>query len=119
MNNDTNTHGNNNSIIHMNYYRRNNIRHRRKKIVYNETAYLDTFPYRFNATLDIENYTPKGGNRFVEWKDGDSPYIINDDVRIASDKAARIRREHVKNSMKHGKYFGRHFLMIKDDNSFY
>ncbi len=50
----------------------------------------------------MQNYEVKGGKRFSEWMDGDSPYEINDDTIAASDKAARIRREHVKASMKHG-----------------
>lgn len=63
---------------------------------------VDVFPYDFNSTLDMPNYKAKGGDRFSEWKDGDTPYEYNDvDVR-ASDEAAKIRKEHVKNSMKHG-----------------
>ncbi len=69
---------------------------------YNESAYLEFFPYTFDTTFDMESYTPKGGDRFTEWKDGDTPYEINDDVTFASDIAARIRKEHVKASMKHG-----------------
>jgi hypothetical protein len=69
---------------------------------FNETAYLDTFPYKFNHILDTENYQAKGGDRFSEWKDGESPYLISDNVMIVSDAVARERREHVRNSMKHG-----------------
>ncbi len=66
-----------------------------------QIATSDTFPYKFDTKLDIKNYKVQGANRFSEWKDGDSPYIINDNVKVASDKAARIRRKHVKASMKH------------------
>mmetsp|Transcript_24068 Transcript_24068/g.35828 ORF Transcript_24068/g.35828 Transcript_24068/m.35828 type:complete len:180 (-) Transcript_24068:29-568(-) len=65
------------------------------------TSYLDTFPYIFNSTLDINNYKVLGGERFSEWIDGDTPYEINDDTIAASDKAARERREHVKNSISY------------------
>ena len=69
---------------------------------YNESAYLEFFPYKFDTAFDMANYKAKGGMRFDEWKDGETPYKINDDVILASDKSARIRKEYVKASMKHG-----------------
>jgi len=70
-------------------------------VIANETAYMENYPYRFNSTLDMENYRAMGGGRFIEWKDGQSPYDINDQVKFASDQAARERKEHIKESMQH------------------
>ena len=61
-----------------------------------------SYPYVFDSILDTENYVVKGGGRFSEWMNGDSPYGIHKDTIAASDEAARARREHVKASMKHG-----------------
>lgn len=77
-----------------------NIRRQKKK--YNETAYLEYYPYYFNSTLDTPSYKVLGPNRFPEWINGVTPYNITEDVTIASDQAARIRREHVKAGMQHG-----------------
>ena len=70
--------------------------------VYNETSHFIAFPYYFNDTLDTENYQVKGPLRFAEWKNGSSPYKINQDVKYASDQSAKMRKEHVKNAIKHG-----------------
>lgn len=73
----------------------------KKPFSYNETSHLEAFPYLFDSNLDIEKYEVKGPNRFGEWRTGNSPYKINQDVKYASDEAAKIRKEHVKNAMKH------------------
>lgn len=59
------------------------------------------FPYFGTSILDVEEYVPLGGGRFAEWKDGDTPYEINDDVKEKSDELARERRTHIKNAMRH------------------
>ncbi len=46
-------------------------------------------------------YTPKGGNRFQEWKDGTTPYQITPSIQHTSDDIARARRTHIQNAMKH------------------
>lgn len=73
-----------------------------KQGVYNDTAYLASFPYSFDSRLDVQNYKVMGANRFSEWKDGDTPYAITPDVKQASDVVAKVRRNHVKTSMTHG-----------------
>ena len=67
-----------------------------------ESFHPNAFPYSFSTNLDIENYEVKGPNRFVEWKNGTTPYEITSKIKKASDKAAKVRKEHIKNSMKHG-----------------
>eukprot|EP00979_Chaetoceros_neogracilis_P004720 scaffold815_cov273-Chaetoceros_neogracile.AAC.26 len=55
------------------------------------------------AKLDTASYTPKGGNRFREWKAGDSPYssFMNQEMKRKSDDLARKRRGYIKAAMQH------------------
>ena len=78
------------------------IRGKENHLVKTESFQPDPFPYSFNSTLDSRNYKVKGPNRFAEWKNGTKPYEITPSRTKASDEAAKIRKEHVKNSMKHG-----------------
>ena len=78
------------------------IRGKENDLVDTDSFNPDAFPYSFSSTLDIGNYEVKGPNRFVEWKDGISPYEITPKITKASDEAAKVRKEHIKNSMKHG-----------------
>ena len=50
---------------------------------------------------DFKTYEPLGGGRFLEYKDGDSPYASSQKLRDQSDELARSRRVHVLNGMKH------------------
>jgi archaellum component FlaC len=62
------------------------------------------YPYMVvpvSENYDFTKYEPLGGGRFVEYKDGDSPYAITDNLRTQSDELARSRRVHVLNAMKH------------------
>lgn len=47
---------------------------------------------------DFSSFTPQGGNRFEEYKHGDSPYSYSPGE---SDALARSRRYHVKKAMQH------------------
>lgn len=53
------------------------------------------------ANYDFSRYEPLGGNRFLEYKDGLSPYAITDNLKEQSDELARSRRVHVLGAMKH------------------
>ena len=64
-------------------------------------------PYPYNLhdlvspTMDFTHFTPLGGERFAEYHNGISPYIIDDAAtKTASDELARSRRIHIKNAMK-------------------
>jgi len=61
--------------------------------------------YFGSAELRVASYTPQGGNRFQEWKDGSTPYNTNlgeDPVtQEKSDALARQRRECIKAAAKH------------------
>lgn len=62
------------------------------------------YPYMRNPVPkdhDFTKYEPLGGNRFIEYLEGDSPYAITDSLREQSDNLARSRRVHVLNAMKH------------------
>ena len=62
------------------------------------------FPYMtlaVPANYDFSRYEPLGGGRFVEYRDGDSPYDITDKIMEQSDELARSRRVHVANAMRH------------------
>jgi len=60
----------------------------------------EEFPYMGTSMLN-STFAPLGGLRFLEYKDGDIPYEITKELMIQSDKLARERRDHIKNSMKH------------------
>ena len=69
-----------------------------------EKAQSGYYPYMtlpVSENYDFSNYEPLGGGRFIEYKDGDSPYKITDKLREQSDELARSRRVHVLNGMKH------------------
>lgn len=56
----------------------------------------------YNIELDIENYTPLGGGRYAEYKDGDyTPEEMTVSMKEKSDNLARSRRVHVRNAMRH------------------
>ena len=62
------------------------------------------YPYMtlpISTTYNFQQYEPLGGNRFVEYKNGDSPYQITKTLISQSDELARSRRYHVKEAMKH------------------
>ena len=62
------------------------------------------YPYMtlpISTTFNFQQYEPLGGNRFVEYKNGDSPYQITKTLISQSDDLARSRRYHVKEAMKH------------------
>lgn len=68
------------------------------------TGNLPNYPYMKNLvpeTYDFTKYEPLGGDRFIEYVEGDSPYAITDSLREQSDNLARSRRVHVVNAMKH------------------
>uniref|UniRef100_A0A7S4N8K7 alpha-1,2-Mannosidase n=1 Tax=Odontella aurita TaxID=265563 RepID=A0A7S4N8K7_9STRA len=50
---------------------------------------------------DFSSYRPLGGDRFVEWKDGETPYAITPALLKQSDDLARSRRDYVKKAMEH------------------
>jgi hypothetical protein len=60
-----------------------------------------TYQYHGSSVLDIDSYEPLGGFRYMEYKDGDTPYVITKRTRIKSDNLANERKVHVKNAMKH------------------
>jgi len=60
----------------------------------------EEFSYMGTSMLN-STFAPLGGLRFLEYKDGDIPYEITKELMIQSDKLARERRDHIKNSMKH------------------
>jgi len=65
---------------------------------------LPHYPYLTAAVPedhDFKAYSPLGGGRFVEYKDGDTPYNIDKGLISRSDELARSRRVHVGNAMKH------------------
>ena len=65
---------------------------------------LEHYPY-MSSPVDVDHnfstYAPPGGNRFVEYKDGDAPYLTTSSALRLSDELARSRRIHVANAMKH------------------
>lgn len=77
----------------------------RGSITKDETAgNLPNYPYMKTLVpedYDFTKYKPLGGNRFIEYLEGDSPYAITDSLREQSDNLARSRRVHVVNAMKH------------------
>ena len=63
---------------------------------------LNQFPYFGSSDLHTETYTPLGGNRYLEYRDGDPPfYKITRKMQQQSDKIATNRKKHVKNAMIH------------------
>jgi len=60
-----------------------------------------TFPYLGDAIIDSPNFKPKGGERFTEWVNGDSPFQITPALMQESDRLARQRRTHVRAAMEH------------------
>jgi len=77
----------------------------RGAITKDETAKnLPNYPYMRTLVPkdhDFTKYKPLGGNRFIEYLEGDSPYAMTDSLREQSDNLARSRRVHVVNAMKH------------------
>lgn len=75
-------------------------------VSYNPRALQGTsYPY-FPDTLveethDFSSFTAPGGNRFEEYKQGDTPYEITTEEKEQSDALARSRRLHVKRAMQH------------------
>lgn len=68
------------------------------------TGSLPHYPYMRNPVpkdYDFTKYEPLGGNRFIEYLEGESPYAITDSLKEQSDNLARSRRVHVLNAMKH------------------
>ncbi len=84
-------------------YEYNNDNYKYQNVESKNQSFLQVgeFPYFGTSILDVEEYEPLGGGRFAEWKDGDTPYKINDDVKDKSDELARERRTHVRNAMQH------------------
>jgi hypothetical protein len=69
-----------------------------------EAGNLPNYPYMRTLVpdnYDFTKYKPLGGNRFIEYLEGDSPYAITDSLKEQSDNLARSRREYVLNAMKH------------------
>uniref|UniRef100_A0A7S4T7X4 alpha-1,2-Mannosidase n=1 Tax=Ditylum brightwellii TaxID=49249 RepID=A0A7S4T7X4_9STRA len=71
-----------------------------------DTEYEDEsdFPYGIKTVPynhDFTKWKPPGGNCFTEYIEGDDPYIITKALKHRSDAAARTRREHIRNAMKH------------------
>mmetsp|Transcript_28473 Transcript_28473/g.42085 ORF Transcript_28473/g.42085 Transcript_28473/m.42085 type:complete len:647 (+) Transcript_28473:118-2058(+) len=61
------------------------------------------YPYSLDpvsSSATFENWKAKGGDRFAEYKDGGTPWLIIDEIQKKSDDQARSRREHVKKAMK-------------------
>ena len=57
----------------------------------------DPVPLDYNFSA----FEPRGGGRFAEYKDGDSPFVLTESILNQSDNVARSRRFHVLNAMKH------------------
>lgn len=70
----------------------------------NEIGQKKEYPYPLNQVppnYDIASqYQPLGGRRFEEYKTGDAPYRITDEVKRKSDDVARSRRAFVKGAMQ-------------------
>ena len=66
-----------------------------------ETEAKKAFPYFGTSHLNTSSFKPKGKHQYLEWKDGETPYTITENVRIYSDSLARDRRTHIKAAMKH------------------
>ena len=66
-----------------------------------ESSYYPYMTMPISENYDFTKYEPLGGGRFVEYKDGDSPYLITGQLIKQSDELARSRRTHVLNGMKH------------------
>jgi len=65
----------------------------------NEYPYpLEVVPPNYDIA---KKYEPKGGKRFKEYTNGDSPYAITASLKQKSDQVARSRREYVKKAMQH------------------
>lgn len=52
-------------------------------------------------SLDLHDWTPKGGNRYAEYTTGRSPYVITPQMKNKSDTVARSRRHYIKRAMQH------------------
>ncbi len=70
----------------------------KEEVFEEETLFPDE--YLGSSTLEI-NSLPKGGMRFKEWKDGETPFAITKKLRDKSDQIAYQRRERIKNAMIH------------------
>ena len=57
------------------------------------------FPNEYLGSSILDS--PKGGMRFIEWKDGETPFVITQKLKHESDEIARIRRERIKDAMIH------------------
>ena len=66
-------------------------------------AMTGSFPYLGSPpkTSDISSFQPLGGGRFDEYKSGNSPYRISQDLQQESDDLARFRKPFVVEAMKH------------------
>ena len=64
---------------------------------------LSSFPtdYFGNSTLNSLHFIPPGGFRYNEWKDGNTPYALTEDVILNSNALARERREYIRQGMEH------------------
>ena len=65
---------------------------------------LEHYPYMkspISNKHDFSSYIPPGGYRFIEYKDGDAPYLITIATIHQSDELARSRRYHIKAAMRH------------------
>mmetsp|Transcript_12621 Transcript_12621/g.19568 ORF Transcript_12621/g.19568 Transcript_12621/m.19568 type:complete len:664 (-) Transcript_12621:81-2072(-) len=65
---------------------------------------LPEYPYLVDpvpSDMTFTSWTPKGGDRWEEWKDGDTPYYVNSKtLKQGSDYLARSRRVHIQKAMK-------------------
>ena len=66
-------------------------------------AMTGSFPYLGSPpkTSDISTFQPLGGGRFDEYKKGESPYRISQDLQQKSDDLARLRKPFIVEAMKH------------------
>ena len=66
-------------------------------------AMTGSFPYLGSPpkTSDISTFQPLGGGRFDEYKNGESPYQISQDLQQKSDELARLRKPFIVEAMKH------------------
>lgn len=82
----------------------NKIGLRGAAIVSKATGNLPHYPYMRTLVpedYDFTKYKPAGGNRYIEYLEGGSPYEITESLIEQSDNLARSRRVHVLNAMKH------------------
>ena len=80
----------------------NAISHPKQEVHFRTNA-KKKYPYSLKPVENwtVDNYTPLGGGRFDEYKEGDSPYAIDATTREKSDALARSRRVYIRMAAQH------------------